>query len=144
MLWWMWVVAGFVLLALELATPGGFVLFFLGLSAILTGVLVAVNLLVSEWVQWSFFGIVSVVLLFRFRDKAIHFLRRKGSNADVDGIVGAIAISESEMAPEGVGQVELRGSNWSARNEGIEKIGKGARCKVVRGDGIMLIVKHES
>ena len=144
MLWWMWVVAGFALLAFELATPGGFVLFFLGLSAILTGILVAVHILASDWTQWSFFGIVSVVLLFRFRDKAIRYLSRKGGDADVDGILGAIAIAETEISPDGVGQVQLRGAAWSARNEGPSKIGTGARCQVVRVDGLTLVVKHES
>ena len=65
----MWLVAGFVLLVLELATPSGFFIMFFGVGAILTGVLASVGALTSLAAQWFAFTVASVLTLLLFRGK---------------------------------------------------------------------------
>ncbi|MDC4227637.1 MAG: NfeD family protein [Candidatus Manganitrophus sp.] len=48
-----------------------------------------------------------------------------------------------EIAVDGVGKAELRGTAWSARNVGETPVTKGQRCKVVQIDGLTLWVRNE-
>ena len=58
--WWIWVLAGFVLLALELASPGGFYLFFFGCAALAVGLLAAPGWAQPLWLQGVLFSGLSV------------------------------------------------------------------------------------
>ena len=53
--WWIWVVAGFALLTLELASPGVFYLFFFGCGALAVGLLTALGWPVPLWLQGVLF-----------------------------------------------------------------------------------------
>ena len=56
---WSWIIAGLVLLALELVVPGGFLLW-MGIAGILTGLVVLFQPL--AWpIQWLIFGVLSLV-----------------------------------------------------------------------------------
>ena len=60
MLWWVWILLGFLLLLAELLTPGGLYLLFFGVAAIIVGLLAGLNLIGPPWMQWlhvlHFFG----------------------------------------------------------------------------------------
>ena len=45
MLWWVWILLGFLLLLAEVLTPGGLYLLFFGVAAILVGLLAGLNLI---------------------------------------------------------------------------------------------------
>ena len=67
MAWWLWLLLGLVLAALELASTGGFYLIFFGVSAMFIGLMAAIGLGGPLWLQWLVFTILSVVLLLVFR-----------------------------------------------------------------------------
>lgn len=144
MLWWHWVVIGFVLVGLELVVVGNFFIIFFGVGAILVGLLDLVGLEGPQWFQWLLFSCLSVVCLMLFRDP---LLRRLGgvrtAGSEVDAIPGEQAHATDEIAPGGTGHVELRGATWTARNVGASALGRGDPCRVVTLDGLTLCVERD-
>ncbi|HEU0004433.1 MAG TPA: NfeD family protein [Terriglobia bacterium] len=141
MLWWVWILLGFLLLLAELLTPGGLYLLFFGAAAIIVGLLAGLNLIGPPWMQWLMFSILSVVALSLFRRPLLKRLRPATLGIEVDSLVGQTAIALEDMAVDAVGRAELRGSAWSARNVGRDSLTRGQRCTVERVDGLMLFVK---
>lgn len=139
--WWIWLIAGVVLMVAETLTPTGFFMFFFGLGAVVTGILVALGLLPSFTIQGLVFigiSLVSIVLLRKPLLAKFHFRNKAHS---VDSIVGEIAKALAAIPPQTAGKVELRGSCWSALNVGSEPIATDARCRVEKVDGLTLHVR---
>ncbi len=139
--WWAWLIVGLLLLGLELLTPGGFYLMFFGVSAIVVAVLAAIGLVQPLWAQLLLFSVLAVAGLALFRETLVEVLRRGMPTRDLDSLSGEIARALDDVAVEGNGQVELRGSPWKARNVGHEEIVRGQECRVVRVDGLTLWVR---
>ena len=74
MTWWLWLLLGLALSALELAA-GGFYLIFLGMAALTIGLLGTIGLAGPVWEQWLAFAVVSVVLLVAFRRRLMAMMR---------------------------------------------------------------------
>ena len=141
MSWWLWLVLGLGLTALELLSPGGFYLIFFGLSAFLIGTLKLLGLQSQVWVQWFLFTALSFVLLLLFRNPLMKAFRPAGT--PVDQLVGEIAIVIEDITAGAVGKAELRGTGWNARNAHHGPLHKGQRCRVQRVDGLMLFLVPE-
>jgi len=141
MLWWVWILLGFLLLLAELLTPGGLYLLFFGVAAILVGLFAGLNLVGPPWMQWLMFSILSVAALSLFRRPLLKRLRPATLAQEVDSLVGETAIALEDMAADAVGKAELRGTAWSARNVGANSLTRGQRCTVERVDGLMLCVR---
>ena len=141
MVWWLWLLFGLGLLAVEAATPGGFVALFFGIGAIVVGVLSAVGLADAAWLQWILFSAVSVVSLALLRGPLRARLQLKGNVAAVDSLVGEEAVLLEDLVPGSVGKAELRGSSWSARAAGSGSLPKGYRGRVERVEGLTLWVR---
>lgn len=142
MTWWLWLLLGLVLSALELASAGGFYLIFFGVSALFIGLMAALGLAGPQWLQWLVFSLLSVILLLAFRRPILRML-----NADtgpVDSLVGQIAVPVDAIPPGVVGRAELRGTTWSARNLHSAELARGQRCRVERVDGLMLFLLPEA
>ena len=138
--WWLWLLLGFLLFALELATPGGFFVFFFGVGAVVVALLNALGLAGPPWVQWMLFGVISAGSLLLFR-KPLQNRLRPPSGGEVDSIVGQTAVSMDPIAVREIGRVELRGTVWSACNSGDAAIAAGQRCSVERVDGLTLYIR---
>jgi len=144
MAWWVWVLAGLVLLGLELATPGGFFIAFFGVAALVIGALVGAGLLGSVWVQWLLFSILSVVSLLLFRKPLLEWMkRREPVRPPVDSLVGQEAILTDDLPAGGVGKAELRGTSWSVRSRDGAGLARGRRCRVEQVEGLTLWVRAE-
>lgn len=141
MLWWVWILLGFLLLLAELLTPGGLYLLFFGVAAILVGLLAGLSLIGPPWVQWFMFSVFSVVALSLFRRPLLKRLRPAALAQEVDSLVGETAIALEDMAADAVGKAELRGAAWNARNVGGNSLARGQRCTVEKVDGLMLFVR---
>jgi len=63
MTWWIWMLSGLALLALEILLPGGIIFLFFGASAMIVGALVALGLGGPLWMQALVFSALSVVSL---------------------------------------------------------------------------------
>jgi membrane protein implicated in regulation of membrane protease activity len=143
MLWWHWLVLGLILALGEAITPGGFFLIFFGISAIVVGLLARVDMAGPSWVQVLLFSAGSIGSLLLFRARLLRWMQFDPQAPAVDALVGEIATASGELPPGAVGKVELRGSSWSARNVSNHVLSPGARCRVLRVDGLMVDVTPE-
>lgn len=141
MAWWIWVLIGLFLLALEAATPGGFFFAFFGLSGLVVGGLVSLGWGGSPAVQWILFSVFALAALVLLRGPLKARLNVDGKNRPVDQLSQQEAIAVDDLPVGGGGKVELRGSSWSARNAGDAAIARGQRCRVERVDGLTLWVR---
>ena len=144
MTWWMWAVIGLVLAAGEILTPGGFFVVFFGLAALVVAVLAFVGLADALAFQILLFSVFSVASLLLFRNPLLRWMaRHTPKTIEVDNLVGEIAVASSALPPGGMGQAQLRGSAWSARNGSQAAIAAGGRCRVTRVEGLVIWVEPE-
>ena len=144
MAWWMWVLGGFVLLGLELGTPGGFFLAFFGVAALVVGGLAAAGMVEAVWAQWLLFSVLSVLSVLLFRKPLLDWMKkREPVRPAVDSLVGEAAILTEDLPAGGVGKAELRGTSWSVRARSGAAIARGRRCLVEEVEGLTLWVKAE-
>ena len=143
MAWWVWVLFGMFLLAVELLAVGNFFVFFFGIGAALVGLLAALGLAGPLWLQWLLFPVLSLVTLGLLRRRLLMSTAVPIGRPDRDDFIGLTALALEEIASDGSGRVEMRGSVWNARNVGIRSIGRGDRCTVMEMDGLTLGVRRE-
>jgi len=141
MSWWLWLLAGLCLTALELLSAGGFYLVFFGISALVIGTLALGGVVVAAWLQWLLFTAIALALLLFLRNPLLRAL--KPTHGPVDQLVGAVAIPVDDIAAGEVGRAELRGTGWTARNAHHGLLAKGQRCRVHRVDGLTLFLVPE-
>lgn len=139
--WWLWLLFGIVLLGLELLTPGAFFLMFFGAGAIVVGLLSIAGLAGPLWMQVLLFAALSLISVFSLRRLLLARLRFTAPEKSVDKLVGETAVALEDLAVDGLGKAELRGSAWSARNVGDNAVARGQRCTVVRVEGLTLWVR---
>ena len=141
MAWWLWLLVGVALSALELLSAGGFYLIFFGISALFIGLMSVFGLAGPLWMQWLVFTLLSVVLLLGFRRPILRMMNVE--TGPVDSLVGQVALTIDAIEPGAMGRAELRGSTWSARNLHSAEVARGQRCRVERVDGLMLFLLPE-
>lgn len=144
MSWWLWMLLGFALLAVEMLTPGLFYFLFFGVGALLVGALVGIEADVPVPVQWLLFSVFSIATLLFVRQKLVNLLSHKSIKArtgDLDSIVGEIVTLMDDLAPHAIGKAEGRGSSWTVMNGGAESLHKGQRCRVYHMEGLTLWVR---
>ena len=142
-LWWHWLVLGLLFVLAELAVSGGFYIIFFGIAAVVVGLLAAASLVGPVWAQVLLFSVLSVGSLFVFRTRLLRWMQLDPQLPAIDTLVGEIGTATGLLPPGEVGKVELRGASWSARNSSDIPLAPGARCRVVRVDGLMLYVAPE-
>lgn len=141
--WWHWMALGLVLVALELAAPGGFFVIFFGLAAIVVGALVFLDAGGPLWVQLLAFSVLSAVSLLLFRNPLMRRMKFDRGTDDLDNLTGEPATALDDIAPAEAGRVELRGTTWRARNGGQAPIARGSRVRVVAIDRLTVVVIPE-
>jgi membrane protein implicated in regulation of membrane protease activity len=142
MTWWAWVVVAAFLALMEMSGPGFFVIFF-SVGAALTAAVLAAFPDATLWAQVGVFAGTSVVSLVLFRDRlAARFGQPKGAGETQD-LLRDIAVALEDIAPGAVGRAELRGVPWSARNGSDAPLAKGQRCRVLKVDGLTLLLTAE-
>jgi len=140
--WWIWILLGLLLVLAELVTPGGFYFMFFGIGAVVVGVLAGFGAAGPLWFQFILFSILSLVTLWLFREKLLQ-LTEGVAVQNVDSLIGETAVASDQIAVNGIGKAEMRGTSWSARNVGDQPLKRGERAKVERVEGLTLIVRPE-
>lgn len=138
----MWLAAGLALVVAEIATPGGFVIIFFGIAALVVGALALLGVVSSLPMQFLLFSVLAVVSLALLRGRLQSRLRTPPSS-NVDSLIGDLAIPQERLSPGVVGRVEVRGSTWSARNTSNVTLDTGQRARVAAVDGLTLAVIPE-
>lgn len=141
--WWIWILLGLALLLAELITPGGFYLLFFGVGAVIVGMMVALGIGGPAWLQIISLALLSLLSLWLFREKLLAKTRRV-VNDKVDTLIGEIAVVLDDLAVNGVGKAEMRGTSWNTRNIGDRPLRRGERCRVERVEGLTIFVRAES
>lgn len=144
MLWWAWLLVGFLLVAAELLTPGGFYLLFFGLGGIAVGLVGLAGVALPAWGQWLLFSGLSIVATLVFRKPLLERLQRKMPAQRGEELQGEIATPVETIHPGAVGKAELRGTSWNARNAAMRTLAAGERCRVVGIDGLQLLLEPEN
>lgn len=140
--WWLWVMAGLALLALEVLIPGTIVFLFFGAAAIILGVLVKLGIVGAVWVQWVIFSLLSVVSLMTLRGPIVRRFHRKDEDQPIiDSLVGQKVVLLTDLTPGEPGKAELRGTSWSVVATSGESLSQGARGIVERVEGITLHIR---
>lgn len=138
---WSWIVAGLVLLGLELVVPGG-VLIWLGAAAMLTGV-IALFQVVSQPIQWVLFGILSLVGIVAWlrisRRQNLDVSDKPFLNRRAAKLIGQQA-ALSEPITDGYGRAVIGDSTWRVSGPDLPQ---GARVKVTGHDGTVLTVEAD-
>ena len=143
LLWWHWLVLGLLLVVAEMAASGGFYIVFFGIGAIVVGMLASFDLAGPIWMQLLLFSAISVGSLLIFRRRLLKWLQVDPQAPAVDMIVGEVGTAAEDLLPGKIGRVELRGAAWSGRNITNATLARGARCRVIRVDGLTVDVEPE-
>ena len=138
-----WAVFGVVLMFCELALPG-LILFFFGLGALLTALVVWLAPL-SLTEQLALFLVSSLIALFGLRRwlRPIFMGRSTAESEDAlqEGMVGEEGRVAETIRPGEPGKVILHGTAWKA--EADSTIEPGARVEVTGQKSLTLIVKKK-
>ncbi len=141
MVWWGWLIIGVLLLGAELfIIEADFFLVFLGVAAIITGLLGMAMPALPEWGQWLIFASLALVSMLFFRKRVYGLLRRDVPDMANDMLLEHLALPVG-LPVDGTCRVELRGSTWTARNVGLVPIAQGVKVRIVAVDGITLRVE---
>ncbi len=142
MAWWIWMLLGLGLLMFEIIIPGGIIMLFFGISALVVGGLVAADAGGPLWFQILLFSGLSVVSLLTLRGPILRRMKATENAArEVDSLIGANAELMDDIAPGAEGKAVLRGSVWTAHNLGDRQLDRGKRCTVEKVEGLTLFVR---
>jgi membrane protein implicated in regulation of membrane protease activity len=144
MAWWGWAVLGIACMVIEVHLTQDFTLFCVGVAAFVVTAVAAFAVDLPFWSHWLLFSALSVVVLLTVRKPLLGRLRPdRGRDADFDYLLGEVATPSEDLAANGVGKAELRGSVWTVRNAEPTNLNKGQRCRVTRIEGLTLWIKAE-
>lgn len=129
---------GLFLMVVEALTPGGFYLLFIGIAAVVVGLLALV--VDTAWIQISLFGVLSAVLIATLRRPLVERIRKTTTQADKPEFIGETARAVELIKAGGDGKIELRGSTWNARNGDTVDLPANASCTIIARDGLHMIV----
>ena len=144
-LWWHWLALGLILVALEMATAGGFYMVFFGIAAIVP--LGAAARRTLEGRSGSQLILFSVLALGGCSSCAIAgpaLAEARSAALRMSTRWSATSPGRSRtIAPGAVGRAELRGTVWSARNGAARALVAGERCRVVTVDQLLILIEPE-
>jgi membrane protein implicated in regulation of membrane protease activity len=143
MSWWGWVVIGVLLLGAELLlVDSAFYLVFLGVAAVIVGLLGAAQLSGPPAAQWGIYGVLSLILLVGFRRRVYGMMRGTAAPGH-EALVGDLAVAQESIGPGARGRAELHGSIWSARNVGNTSLEPGQQARVEGVEGLVLRIRPQ-
>ena len=133
-----WTVLGLLLLGLEIMT-GTFVVLFFAVGALMTALLVWMDLVSGLSSQVFLFALLSCGGLLTFRDR----FRRGwgGSKEALHGDVHQEVLVEQAVSEDADFEVSYQGSRWAASNQTGRELRAGERVKIGKVDGVKLIIK---
>lgn len=136
-----WITIGVLLILSELMATSIVAVFF-GVAAIIVGLLVQFGWVESASIQFLFFGVISLALLFTARGRCKrwfvgHTIDNNEQPSNLCHDIGNRVVAHSDFA-QGTGRVVLNGVQWDARSNDPLKAGDVAW--VVDNDGINLRV----
>ena len=134
---WSWIVAGIVLLALEVVGAGG-ILLWMGVAGIVTGLIVLIHPI--DWpLQWLVFGVLSlvaIVLWLRWQRGKTVQSDRPYLNRRADRFTGQVAMLEEPIV-DGFGRLVLDDTVWRVAGPNLPA---GVKVRITGNNGAVLNV----
>lgn len=135
---WAWIIAGLIMLALELVVPGGYLLW-LGIAGLVTGLFVLFEPIAWPY-QWLMFGVLAllaIVLWTRWSRSRPSQSDRPYLNRRADSFVGHEAVLEQPITG-GFGRLTLGDTIWRISGPDLPA---GRRIRIIGSDGAVLLVE---
>lgn len=136
----LWTLLGLLLIASEMIVPG-FVIFFFGTGAVMTGILSGIIPGLSG--NFAFQGLIwilSSILSFGFfRKKFAKIFKGTILNKEIDSDVGRAAEVIEAISPEKPGRVRYQGTSWKAISY-TESFEPGDKVDIVKEENLTFIV----
>jgi len=142
-LWWVCLVGGLLVAAIEVLVPGFTVIWF-GVAGILSGIPVAIG--APAWVTLTVFGVSLLLLTTLVRGLILGAFpkSRRGGATNVQSVVGAVGIVIEAIDPVGgAGKVRVGTEVWTATSHQGTAIPARSRVRVLRVTGVRLVVEEE-
>lgn len=138
-IWWLWMLAGAGFVVAEVFTPG-FFLFWFGVGSGSAAILAWAGV-PAVW-QWLGFIVVSGALVIVSKKFAEKFTKQQPAGVGADRMIEKEGIVIEEINNfKGTGLIMVDKEEWQARSETDEIIPSGQKVKVVKMEGVHLIVK---
>lgn len=135
--WWAWLILGMVLMTAEVTLiDAAFYLIFLGVSAMVVGLIELMGLELSVSAQWVTFALIALASMVFLRKRLYESYNKDGG---YESIPDSETITvDQELQPGAKGRVSYRGSDWDARNVGSKVIEAGSEAVIKSVNGIEL------
>jgi len=140
--WWGWIIIGALLLGSELMLiDAAFYLVFIGLAAIITGVVGKLGIDLEIWAQWILFAGLSLVAMVLFREQLYKKIRGGRGAGYETGPAGETIKLEQNLDPGDSCRMEYRGTTWAVLNDGAKAMTSGENVRIYSVDGLTLKVE---
>ena len=135
-----WMIVASLMILLELLTFGNLITiwFFFGAIAALIATLFT-NVVVIQVLVFTIVTVLSLVLVRPIAQKVLSSENPIATNAD--RVIGEKLVLEKEITPNSWGQVLYSGTLWSCIAVDNQVIAKGETVRVVKIDGVKLVVE---
>lgn len=135
-----WLIAVIIFVVIEVSTLGLATVWFAFGSVV---ALLAALLHFPFAIQLALFLLISLSLLAFTRPILKDYLKVGITKTNLDIIVDSIGIVTKDIEPFKVGQVKVNGQIWTGISEDNQFIGVGTEIKIIRIEGVKLIVKRK-
>ena len=136
--WIFWLVLVIILSVIEIATVNLVSIWFVASGIV---VMILSFFICDVAIESTIFAIVGIILLLVTRPIVAKLKSKDNAKTNLDRIIGEEAIVTEDITKNNVGEVKIDGKRWSAISK--NKCLKGDTVKVLRIDGVKLIVKKE-
>lgn len=136
--WALWIVIAVICGVIEMLTPQFFIAWF-GVGALCAALLASLGA-GGSW-QVSAFIVVSLVLVLSTKRLSAKWFRaEREQKTNVDALLGQEGLVTTPIPQNGTGQVKTRNEIWTAVSADNCPIPAGVTVKVVRVEGVHLVV----
>jgi membrane protein implicated in regulation of membrane protease activity len=141
---YLWLLAGVLLIGLELLTPG-FVVVFFGIGALITGILSLLipgmpGAFLAQFLTWGATSLLSLIALRRFFTRT--FRGKEIADDGHDEFVGQTVEVIEAITHNKAGRVRFQGTTWKAVTYDSD-LAAGDSAEIMKKDNITLIVSKQ-
>ena len=138
--WWSWIVLGMLLLGAELfGIDAAFYLVFIGIAAVITGLLELSGAGMEPWLQWLVFAALALTAMVLFR-KRLYTKLRKDIPDYPNGPAGETLRLANPLNPGESCRQDYRGTTWTIVNGSDHALEQGMAAMITEVKGLTLVV----
>jgi membrane protein implicated in regulation of membrane protease activity len=139
-MFWIWAILAAVFIVGEIFTAG-FFLFPFGVGAGVAAILTAIG--APSWLQWTCFVVISGVMVLLSRRLADKVSKAPPEVMGVDRLIGKVGVVTESIDPlTDSGRVRVKKDHWRAASVDDSRIGKDETVRVVKVEGVHLVVER--